>query len=45
VLTRVSDEGEITGRVELPYSDDGSWNNQGTFGDGALWIGVRSEDI
>jgi hypothetical protein len=44
VLTRVNDEGEITSRVELPYADDGSWDNQGTYGDGALWIGVRPQD-
>jgi class 3 adenylate cyclase len=45
VLTRVSDEGEITGRVELPYADDGSGRNQGTYGDGAVWIGVRPEEV
>jgi len=45
VLTRVSNEGEITGRIELPYADDGSWFNQGTYGDGAVWIGVRPQEV
>ena len=45
VLTRVRDDGEITGRIELPYADAGSDLNPGTYGDGAIWIGIRPEDV
>ena len=43
-VTRVNEEGEITGRVELPFSNDVSFFAPGVFGGGAVWIAVRPDD-
>jgi class 3 adenylate cyclase len=42
-VTRVDEDGEITGRVELPYADAGSWYNPAVYGGGAVWMAVRPE--
>ena len=55
-LTRINNEGEITGKIDLPYVDVGggvrcglldhsSCANPGIFGAGEVWIGVRPEDV
>jgi class 3 adenylate cyclase len=43
-VTRVDEDGEITGRIELPYSDDGNYWNPAVYGSGAVWIAVRPVD-
>jgi class 3 adenylate cyclase len=43
-VTRVDEDGEITGRIELPYSDDGNYWNPAVYGSGAVWIAVRPDD-
>jgi sugar lactone lactonase YvrE len=42
-VTRVNEDGEITGRVELPFSDDSSFFSPAVYGGGAVWIAVAPE--
>jgi class 3 adenylate cyclase len=42
-VTRVNEDGEITGRIELPFSDDSSFFSPGVYGGGAVWIAVPPE--
>jgi class 3 adenylate cyclase len=42
-VTRVNEDGEITGRVELPFSDDSSFFSPGVYGGGGVWIAVAPE--
>jgi class 3 adenylate cyclase len=41
VVTRVNEDGEITGRVDLPFADGGAFFNPGVYGGGAVWIAVQ----
>jgi len=43
-VTRVDEDGEITGQVELPYSNGVSFFNPTVYGGGAVWIAVAPED-
>lgn len=43
-VTRVNEDGEITGRVELPFSEDVWPYSPGVYGGGAVWIAVRPDD-
>ena len=43
-VTRINDDGEITARMELPYSVDGSFFNPGVYGGGAVWMVFPPED-
>ena len=44
VVTRVDEDGEITGRVELPYAEGSNFWNPVVYGGGAVWIVVRPEN-
>jgi class 3 adenylate cyclase len=42
-VTRLNEDGEITGRMELPYAADVSFFNPTVYGGGAVWIAVSPE--
>ena len=42
-VTRLDEDGEITGRMELPYAEDVSFFNPTVYGGGAVWIAVSPD--